>query len=209
MLTARAQGWTARLRGFARGAAPQQRCELCSAPVRADHRHLFDVSRRRLLCSCQACAVLFGGAGQYRLVPARGRPLSGFRLSDAQWDALQIPIDIAFFVKSTAQVRVVALYPGPAGTTESLLDLSAWEELQGANPVLAEFEPDVEALLVNRAHGAREYYRVPIDACYALSGIIRVRWRGLSGGAEAWAAIRAFFAELQGGVRAADRGSHA
>ena len=33
-----------------------------------------------------------------------------------------------------------------------------------------ELEPDVEALLVNRARGAREYWLVPIDECYALVG---------------------------------------
>jgi hypothetical protein len=54
-----------------------------------------------------------------------------------------------------------------------------------------------EALLVNRIDGAREYYRVPIDRCFALVGLIRTCWRGLSGGAEAWQAIRHFFAELR------------
>ena len=62
-----------------------------------------------------------------------------------------------------------------------------------ANPVLAELEPDVEALLVNRARGAREHWLVPIDDCYALVGLIRTRWRGLSGGEEVWREIDAFF----------------
>ena len=56
-----------------------------------------------------------------------------------------------------------------------------------ANPVLESLEPDVEALLVNRVGHAREasaaeYYIAPIDACYQLVGLIRVHWRGLSGG---------------------------
>ena len=62
---------------------------------------------------------------------------------------------------------------------------------------MADLEPDVEALLVNRIDGAREYYRVPIDRCFALVGLIRTRWRGLSGGAEAWQAIHEFFAGLR------------
>jgi NADPH-dependent curcumin reductase CurA len=37
------------------------------------------------------------------------------------------------------------------GATESLLGLDAWQALEAANPVLAQMEPDLEALLVNRA----------------------------------------------------------
>ena len=59
------------------------------------------------------------------------------------------------------------------GATESLLELDAWRELEAANPVLATLEPDVEALLVNRARGARRHWIVPIDDCYALVGLIR------------------------------------
>ena len=166
-----------------------------------------------MLCCCQACAVLFDNNhdGSYRLVPTRSRQLttSVFSISDAQWDALQIPIGIAFFFKCTPQSRVVALYPGPAGTTESQLDLSEWEELQADNSVLSDLKPDVEALLVNRIDGAREYYLVPIDQCYALAGIIRTRWQGLRGGPEAGVAIRAFFTSLQTGTRMPEMGFHA
>jgi hypothetical protein len=45
--------------------------------------------------------------------------------------------------------------------------------------------------------GQREYYRVPIDHCYALVGLIRRHWRGLSGGTEARQAIGDFFARLR------------
>jgi hypothetical protein len=58
-------------------------------------------------------------------------------------------------------------------------------------------EPDVEALLVNRVRETREYYLVPIDACYKLVGLIRAHWRGLSGGAEVWHEIKHFFDELK------------
>lgn len=216
MSPARSEGWIAELRRFTRGAEPAQRCEMCSAPIGAEHRHLMQLSERRLLCCCQVCAVLFGNGSNdaennYRLVPTRSQQLTDadFALTDAQWDALQIPIDIAFFFNSTARARVVALYPGPAGTTESSLDLSAWEELQAESPLLATLAPDVEALLINRAHGAREYYRVPIDQCYALTGIIRTHWHGLTGGTEAWAAIHRFFVGLQANAAAPERSFHA
>ena len=118
-------------------------------------------------------------------------------MTDAQWDDLHLPINLAFFFQSTTIGRVVALYPSPAGATESLLSLEAWHELGSEQPVLNELEPDVEALLVNRLGPSREYYRVPIDECYRLVGLIRTHWRGLSGGAEVWEEIGAFFHALQ------------
>ncbi len=104
-------------------------------------------------------------------------------MSDAQWDDLLIPISLAFFTCSSAAGRVMALYPGPAGASESSLRLDAWEEIAAANPELLDMQPDVEALLVNRVGATREYFIVPIDECYRLVGIIRMRWSGLSGGA--------------------------
>ena len=61
---------------------------------------------------------------------------------------------------------------------------------------MQELQPDVEALLVNRLKNAREYYLAPIDKCYELVGLIRMYWRGLSGGSEAWNQIGAFFSAL-------------
>jgi hypothetical protein len=57
-------------------------------------------------------------------------------------------------------------------------------------------EPDVEALLVNRAQGARRHWLVPIDECYALVGLIRTRWKGLTGGKQVWEEIGHFFDRL-------------
>ena len=71
-------------------------------------------------------------------------------MTDAQWEALHLPINLAFFFQSTRAGRVVAVYPSPAGGTESLLTLETWNRLEEENPVLRELEPDVEALLVNR-----------------------------------------------------------
>ena len=65
------------------------------------------------------------------------------------------------------------------------------------NPALQKMEADVEALLVNRAQGAREYFIAPMDACYELVGTIRMHWRGLSGGDAVWCEIEKFFAKLR------------
>ncbi len=190
--------WVATLRRFV-GSPTTERCEICGSGLGAAHQHLVEPASRRLLCVCESCVEKNAAApsGEYRIVPDGARLLADFHMTDAEWDALRLPIDMAFLFHSTPEGRPVALYPGPAGATESLLHLEAWEQLVASNPALADLEPDVEALLVNRIAGAREYYRVPIDRCFALVGLIRTRWRGLSGGAEAWQAIRRFFDELR------------
>jgi hypothetical protein len=194
----------ATLRQFIRERAPVEVCELCSLEVPAQHQHLIDPLKRKLICACDACAILFSGqqGSKYRRVPRRVRALPGFRMTDAQWDNLMIPINMAFFFNSEADQKIVALYPSPAGPTESMLSLESWEEIVNENPVLKEMEPDVEALLVNRVASARtsasaDYYIVPIDECYKLVGLIRAHWRGLSGGTEVWEAIGQFFTQLK------------
>jgi hypothetical protein len=192
--------WVAHIKRFAADAALPG-CEWCGQQLAATHLHLVGPGRR-LSCACQACAARLAGEGTCRRVPEHVALLPEFVLSDAQWAAFLLPIDMAFFFISSSDGRVVALYPGPAGATESLLELDAWRDLVAVNPVLECLEPDVEALLVNRVSGARQYYRVPIDRCYALVGLIRRHWHGLSGGAEAWRAIDGFFAGLQAGAHA-------
>ncbi len=190
-------GWVARLRRFA-DAPAAERCDFCGTGLGLPHTHLIELASRRLLCACERCATVAAtGEGGYRVVPGGARLLAEFRMTDAEWEALRLPIDIAFLFHSTAEGRAVALYPGPAGATRSLLGLEAWGRLVAANVALAGLEPDVEALLVNRIAGAREYYRVSIDWCFALVGLIRTRWRGLSGGAEVWQAIDGFFDRLR------------
>ena len=118
-------------------------------------------------------------------------------MSEAQWESFALPIGLAFFFYSTPTAKVTALYPGPAGATESLLPLTAWAALVSDNPKLAQMQPDVEALLVNRVGTARRHYVAPMDLCYELVGLIRLHWRGLSGGDAVWGEIDAFFARLE------------
>ncbi len=108
-----------------------------------------------------------------------------------------LPINLAFFYRENANARVIAMYPSPAGATESLLSLEAWADLEHENPALKKMEPDVEALLVNRVGATADYYLVPIDECYRLVGLIRSNWRGLSGGKEVWKEIKEFFIQLR------------
>jgi len=170
-----------------------EHCGLCRQALPPQHDHLIDPRTRRLLCSCQACAILFNNpAAQYKRVPKRVQFLPDCDISDAEWDALMIPIGIAFFVKQTVENagnRIAAYYPSPAGPVESLLSL---EECPA---VVESLEPDTEALLVNRA--AREYFVLPIDECYRLVGLMRTHWKGLSGGSEVWREMQLFFQEMK------------
>jgi hypothetical protein len=177
-----------RLAQLARRREPAlERCDLCSAPLAADHRHLLEPERRELLCACRACALLFDRGGRYRLVPTRRVRVDGLELTDEMWEELRLPVDVAFFVRGPD--RVQAFYPGPMGATESRLtfDLEALDAL----------EPDVEALLVDRHLGAREHWIVPIDDCFRLVGLIRTHWQGLTGGKAVWGEIGRFFDDLE------------
>jgi len=151
------------------------------------------------MCACDACSILFSHRdGDRRLlrIPRSTRRLPDFHLDDAEWNALALPIEMAFFVKSSKAGRVLAFYPSPAGPTESLLSLDAWNELVRANPVLDEMQSDVEALVVNRTRGRCDYVIAPIDECYRLTGLIRINWRGLSGGDAVWDEIERFFGDI-------------
>ncbi|MFI5798479.1 DUF5947 family protein [Streptomyces sp. NPDC051677] len=190
------------LRRFVTERAPQpERCELCTVTVPADHRHLVDTEKRALVCACAACALLMeqpgAAAGRFRTVPARYLTDPAHRLDESAWDTLQIPVGVAFLFRNAALDRLVALYPSPAGATESELEPAAWTEVLGGSRLAALLEPDVEALLLlRRADGHCECHLVPIDVCYELVGRMRLLWQGFDGGAEARAALDAFFTDV-------------
>jgi Family of unknown function (DUF5947) len=196
---------------------PGEVCEMCGEVVSQAHSHVASLSERRLLCTCRACYLLFtregAGARRLRAVPERYAAATEFAFSQAQWDDLAIPVDLVFLFEQSDLVetegprRVVACYPSPAGATESELDLGAWEQMAAANPVLADVEADVEAVLVRR-HGAGSFtcLVVPIDACYELVGIVRQYWAGFQGGDEVWQHIDDFFDELHARASGTRRG---
>ncbi|HEY4131268.1 MAG TPA: DUF5947 family protein [Gemmatimonadaceae bacterium] len=178
-----------------------EQCDLCSAIVPVEHQHLVDIAARRIVCACRACATLFDNAAisgrQYRLIPDGVRRLIEPHGADAFWAELAIPVDLAFFFFDSTAQRVVALYPGPMGVAECQLPLGAWETFASANDVLRMLQPDVEALLVNRTKEHRDYWLVPIDACYTLAGVMRSHWKGLGGGDDVWHELDRFFDGLE------------
>ncbi|MFF3849051.1 DUF5947 family protein [Streptomyces sp. NPDC002328] len=194
---------SAGLRRFLTERQPQpERCELCAVAVGdADHRHLVDTERRALVCACTPCALLMerpgAAAGRFRTVPSRYLTDPGHRLDDRAWEALRIPVGVAFFFRNAALDRLVALYPSPAGATESELEPATWTDVLGGSRLAELLEPDVEALLLRRADGRCDCHLVPIDVCYELVGRMRLLWQGFDGGAEARAALDAFFADVE------------
>jgi len=181
---------------------PEERCDFCAKPIGETHSHLVDLVDRRLMCACRPCYLVFlpsGAArGRYKTVPERYVQLTELNISEATWDEFQIPIALAFFFYNSAEDKMLAFYPGPAGAMESQLPLRAWNDVLALGPQLATMQADVEAFLVRRERDRpEEYYIVPIDACYQLTGIVRLSWKGFDGGQEVHAKIDAFFSELR------------
>lgn len=177
--------------------APEERCELCGVSIQDDHRHLLDLTERRIVCACEACWAMRAGEGDYRPTGNRTVWLEDLQIPDELWASFQIPIGLAFFMLSTVTECVVAMYPSPAGATESELHFDSWNRMLELNPVLAELEPDIEGLIVNRLASPPEYAIAPIDACYGLTGTVKIAWEGISGGSGVESAISRFFAQLR------------
>jgi hypothetical protein len=180
-------------------------CELCATPVAAEHGHVADLEQAMLMCACRACYLLFthdqAGRGRYRAVPDRYLADPARQLTVAEWDELQIPVNLAFFLHSSLRDEVTGFYPSPAGVTECRLELNAWQRLADAHPLLRAASPDVEAILISRGDSGAEPFLVPVDACYELAGRMRLYWRGFDGGSEA----RESIAEFLDGVRSRAR----
>jgi hypothetical protein len=160
---------------------------------------MLEMSAGQIVCACDSCALRFQSVvdGRFKLIPRHVFSLPELNFTDVQWESLALPINLAFFFHSSPENKMKAMYPSPAGPTESLLPLKAWDSLVATNITLARMEPDVEALLVNRVGTKREYYLAPIDVCFELVGLIRVHWRGFAGGEIVWTEIDLFFSRLQ------------
>ncbi|HEY1916387.1 MAG TPA: DUF5947 family protein [Streptosporangiaceae bacterium] len=189
-------------------ARPDESCEMCTAEILPSHSHVADLEKSSLLCVCRPCYLLFesrqAGGGRYRRVPDRYVFDATRPMSVAEWDELEIPVGLAFFMYSSQAGEMAGFYPSPAGSTECRLDLSAWERMAQAHPLLAAIEPDVEAVLITRSDKSSivEHFIVPIDACYELAGRMRMLWKGFDGGTEARQSIAEFLDEVRAQAKA-------
>ena len=178
-------------------AADVELCDICGTTVPADHRHLLHLVERRIECVCESCWALRSGDPEYRPTGSRVEWLPDIQLPDDVWASFQIPIGLTFFMDSTTAGCVVALYPSPAGATESELHFASWSRMVELNPILESLEPDIEGLIVNRLSDPPQYAIAPIDRCYALTGTVKASWEGISGGSSVDEAVAGFFDQLR------------
>lgn len=174
-------------------------CEICARELGPGHPHLIEPAKRRIVCACQACALLFDDAQEqkYRRIPRDAFLLPTLQIDAVDWESLGIPIGLAFFLTSSATHRVAAIYPSPGGAAETEPSLDAWNAIARRHARVERLRPDVEALLVNRLGGASECYVAPVDLCYELTGLLRKYWTGFTGGDEVWAQVAHFFDHLR------------
>jgi hypothetical protein len=173
--------------GVTEGAGAQsgtEFCDLCGLGIPDEHRHLLHLVERRIVCSCEPCWAMRAGEGDYRPTGNRTLWLPELDIPDDLWAGFQVPIGLAFFMHSTVTQCVVAMYPSPAGATESELHFESWARM-------------CEGLIANRLSDPPIYAIAPIDQCYALTGAIKVTWEGISGGAGVQTAVTDFFEGLR------------
>ncbi|WP_019928911.1 DUF5947 family protein [Nocardia sp. BMG111209] len=191
-----------RLAAAAPATAAGERCEMCTESIGDAHQHVVDLEGRQLMCVCRGCYLLFtdpDAALRYRAVPDRCRAFPEVVVDQAAWNALEIPVGLAFFFRNSTLDRTVAVYPGPAGATESELPLAHWQAILDRHPQLDTVADDVEALLIRmpeRGGGDGGCVLLPIDACYEFVGHMRTLWRGFDGGQDAHRYIDEFFATV-------------
>jgi Family of unknown function (DUF5947) len=183
-----------------------ERCELCATEIPAGHGHLADLEAASLLCACRACYLLFTqrnvGRGKYQAVPDRYLRDPDRAMTQAQWDQLEVPVGLAFFLRTSRDSgALTGFYPSPAGVTECQLDLELWQQLASSYPLLSAADDDVEAILISRSDDGVEYFLVPVDVCYELAGRMRLNWHGFDGGAEARKSIADFLAGVRDRAR--------
>jgi hypothetical protein len=158
---------------------------------------MLNLYERQIVCVCESCWALRSGETEFRPVGHRTLWLEDFQLPEEIWAQFRIPIGLAFFMYSSVTECVVAMYPSPAGATESELHFETWNRLTDMNPVLKRLEPDAEALIVNRTAKPASFAIAPIDRCYMLVGLVKSQWEGISGGQGVERAIESYFEELR------------
>jgi hypothetical protein len=154
-----------------------ERCELCAAPLVAEHDHLWELRTRQVRCACIGCAVIVPTSTHagYRRVPRR---LERVELDAAKWlGRLGVPVGVAaLYCRDDG--APIAGYPGAIGLVESELERAAWDELCTSVPVIAAMQREVEAVVC--APGGHAWI-AGIDVVFKMVSELRAR-RGVESG---------------------------
>lgn len=163
----------AALRRFVDVAADAGVCDVCGSALAEDHGHV--VKAGVASCVCANCGGdKMGKAGRVVVVSEdAGDVFAG----------LGVPVDVAYVVRD-AQRGLLIRYPSPAGIVE------------GPAPAdVGEFDVD-EAMLFATLHNRVVQLRVPLAEAFAVTGLLRAGWSGLSG-AQARADVAVHIAQLR------------
>ena len=183
-----------RLYAATRRAPAHERCELCAAPIAADHEHLYAPANRTVRCACTGCALIIptSSSSGYLRVPRGTRRIE---VADvAGWlDRLAVPVGIAALIRRDD--RAIIGYPGAAGLVEAAVEPAIWDQLVRELPLAATLEPEVEALVWSRLGGDR-VLRVGIDVVFRLIGELRQHWEGITGGPNVVGTVERVLSEL-------------
>lgn len=165
----------ASLRAFTARRSVAERCEFCAAPIPRDHDHVLHPKSSLLRCACAACAGFFArvSADRPRRIETFAKRLLKFDLAKPTWHRLGVPVGLAYFSLRGESPEAVASFPGRAGVVQAGVPNALWQALTETHTVLAALSPEVEALLVRRTPGRRDYFHVSIDHCFRLSELLR------------------------------------
>lgn len=152
-------------------------CELCAAPLRDSHDHLLDPQARKALCTCPACAMLFSdvseAAQRYVRLQTHVAPLPDAALSEADLEALGVPVRLVVLCPSALHDALFMLYPSAAGVVEGHAPFAAWCALITRHIALEPVQVDRDAVVVDLRAGKRIVLHVSLDVAYELLGSLQ------------------------------------
>ena len=203
------------LRRFAKARVPVERCDLCGVEVAPMHDHLIDPVRAPARLRLWRLRGALQRAGRHQVqagAPAR----DGARRAHHQ----RCPVGGA----PAADRPGLLLRQHAAGAGGGVLPepgrrhrVAAGARDLGGDPARAPgpratCSPTFRRCSSTGSGAARRptvCYLVPIDQCFRLVGIIRMHWKGFTGGTAVWEEIDRFFADLGRMARPARQGIRA
>ena len=165
---------------------------------------MVNVEGRQLMCICRGCYLLFTDSHaqlRYRAVPDRYLAFPDFALDRREWEALQIPVGLAFFFRNSAHGPNRRVLSRPGRRHRVRTGPRRLERDHRRRPPGRACWPTTSRRCWSGCptdeQAPPQCFLVPIDACYEFVGRLRMLWRGFDGGQEAHRFIDEFFAQVE------------